>query len=124
MMTRGFVDLLFILLCGALIMLSQSVRIHSLPADPADAGHSESTPISKREQRVLVVADDWIGCEGNRFETSPELLRGCTEEIALVLVPSDDAVSHHRIIRVWNELDLAGRHASLGVNKIGTGDSS
>ena len=122
-MTRGFVDLLFILLCGALIMLSQSVRVHSLPVDPADAGHSRSEPVSEREQRVLVVADDWFGCDGGRFDTIPELLRACEEHHALVLVPSDDAVSHHRIIGVWHELDLAGRQASLGINKIGSGDS-
>ena len=83
-MTRGFVDLLFILLCGALIMLSQSVRVHSPPVDPADAGHSRRTRL-RAGAASACGGRRLVRLRRHRFDTIPELR--ARETLALVLVP-------------------------------------
>ncbi len=66
MINKGFVDLLFILLCGAIVMLAQSVRLGSIPSQPADAGAGASR-VDGEETVVMVVGSDWVALEGRRF---------------------------------------------------------
>lgn len=124
MINKGFVDLLFILLCGAIVMLAQSVRLGSIPSDPAKAG-TGADPVDGGETVVMVVGSDWIALDGRRFAGVPEA-SGELGDGDVVVVPADREVAHHRMVAVWNGIADTGRIARFGViaGGMSTGDES
>jgi hypothetical protein len=113
MMARGFVDLLFILLCGAIVMLSDSIRVKGLPVDPARSSSMEDGSAGSNPE-ILVVSADWVGIDGNRYESVGNAIDDSGSD-SFVIVPSDRIVAHHRMVAIWDELDAAGCTASFGV---------
>jgi biopolymer transport protein ExbD len=115
MISRSFVDLLFILLCAAIVMLANSSPLRVAEADPARAAGGGTLDLAGRELRLLVVGETelWIGEEpvaegeaiATRFAASDRV----------VIVPSAVWVTHHRVIEVWSQLQAAGVEADLGV---------
>ena len=65
MISRSFVDLLFILLCAAIVMLANSSPLRVAEADPAKAAGGGTLDLAGRELRLLVVGETelWIGEE-------------------------------------------------------------
>ncbi len=124
MINKGFVDLLFILLCGAIVMLAQSVRLGSIPSQPADAGAGASR-VDGEETVVMVVGSDWVALEGRRFPGVFEA-SGAMGGGDVVVVPADREVAHHRMVAVWNSITETGRIARFGViaGAMTTGDES
>lgn len=113
MINKGFVDLLFILLCGTIVMLSQSVRLSSIPSDPAEAD-AQADVLSGNEIVVMVVGSDWVAVDDRRFEdvslAVTELDKG-----DVVVIPADREVAHHRMVAVWNQVESLGKPARFGV---------
>lgn len=116
-MFRSFVDLVFILLCAVVVVLTQSVPLKGLKADPTDVGDGEAHAIDSGVTEILVVSDDWIGFNGEKFDGLESAAKRLSSDVnaTTVVVPEHAEVSHHRVIRTWWELKRAGRHVELGV---------
>jgi hypothetical protein len=117
MMFRSFVDLVFILLCAVVVILTQSVPLKGLKADPTDVGDGEANSIDSGVTEVLIISDDWIGLNGERFDALDVAVRRLSSDpgAITVVVPEHADVSHHRVIRAWWDLKKTGRHVELGV---------
>lgn len=117
MMFRSFVDLVFIMLCAVVVILTQSVPLKGLKADPTDVGDGEAHSIDSGVTEILVVSDEWIGLNGARFDSIEAAMKRLSNEsdATTVVVPEHADVSHHRVIRAWWDLKKTGRHVELGV---------
>ena len=117
MMFRSFVDLVFILLCAVVVILTQSVPLKGLKADPTDVGDGETSSIDSGVTEILIISDDWVGLNGERFDALEAAMERLSNEsdTTTVVVPEHADVSHHRVIRAWWELKRTGRHVELGV---------
>lgn len=117
MMFRSFVDLVFIMLCAVVVILTQSVPLKGLKADPTDVGNGEAHSIDSGVTEILVVSDEWIGLNGERFEALEAAVEHLSSDsgATVVVVPEHADVSHHRVIRTWWDLKRTGRHVELGV---------
>lgn len=115
MISRSFVDLLFILLCAALVMLANSSQLRVADATPAKVAGGGRLDLAGRDLRVIVVDDGAITLDGDHWdaETPPPGRLAATDRV--VVVPADDAVSHHRVLRVWSRLRALGLEVDLGV---------
>lgn len=117
MMFRSFVDLVFILLCAVVVILTQSVSLKGLKADASDIGDGESHSIDSGTTEILIVSDEWVGLDGQRYDTVEAAIGRLSSDpdTTTVVVPEHADVSHHRVIRTWWDLKRAGRHVELGV---------
>lgn len=114
MISRSFVDLLFILLCGAVVMLANSVPLRLADAAPAKVAGGGRLDLAGRTLRVLVVGEDRLRLDGELLP--PEApLPTFRDEDRVVLLPEGVAVTHHRMLAVWSDLRGAGIEADLGV---------
>lgn len=121
MMYRSFVDLVFIVLCALAVILSQSVSLHGLKADPVDVGADGADRIPLESMGMLVVGAEDVAIGGTRFPVLDDALRSLEATQGVVVIPESDAVSHHRIVSVWWDVHRTGRHVELGVRSVGTG---
>ena len=115
MISRSFVDLLFILLCAAIVMLANSSPLRVAEADPAKAAGGGTLDLAGRELRLLVVGETelWIGEEP--VEAGTPIAQRFAGSDRVVIVPRAASVTHHRVIEVWSALQAAGIEADLGV---------
>jgi biopolymer transport protein ExbD len=115
MISRSFVDLLFILLCAAIVMLANSSPLRVAEADPAKAAGGGTLDLAGRELRLLVVGETelWIGEE--LVDKGTPLAQRFARSDRVVIVPQAASVTHHRVIDVWSSLQAAGIEADLGV---------
>jgi hypothetical protein len=112
--SRSFVDLLFILLCGAVVMLANSVPLRLADASPAKVAGGGRLDLAGRTLRVLVVGPDRLRLDGEAV--SPEAaVAALGQDDRAVLLPESTAVTHHRMLAVWSRLRGAGIDADLGV---------
>lgn len=117
-MNRSFVDLLFILLCGTIVLLSQSLQIGAVDAAPAKVGGGGISEVRADEVVLVVVGKDRItvrGPQGASIELADhEQLPGHVEPgRCVLLVPGDEQVSHHRVMQVWSVCRDAGMTVKL-----------
>jgi hypothetical protein len=117
MMMRSFVDLVFILLCATVVLLTQSVTLKGLKADPTDIGDGDAHTIDSSRTEILVVSDEWVGLGGAKFSTPDAALASVAQDpdVTVVIVPEHADVSHHRVIGTWWDLKRSGLHVELGV---------
>ena len=112
-MNRSFVDLLFILLCGTILLLSQSLQIGAVDTTPAKIGGGGISEVRADEVVLVVVAVDQITLQrqdGTTIELADhEQLSSHVEPgPCVLLVPGDEEVSHHRVMQVWSACRKAG----------------
>jgi biopolymer transport protein ExbD len=114
MISRGFIDLLFILLCSTIVMLSESVRLGVFEAAPARVGGGGVAAIDA--DTVVVVT---VGAEELRVADGLVTPEQVAERLGAgrtaVLVPASAQVTHHRVMAAWSALRLAGAAVQLGV---------
>jgi len=112
---RSFIDVLFILLLSAIVLLSQSTQIGELETAPARIGQGGISPIRAEEVRLVAVATDGLALDGQRFSRI-ERLDGALPPGAPVLLVTERAdVAHQRVMEVWSALRERGRDVRLGV---------
>jgi hypothetical protein len=99
------------------VVLTQSVSLKGLKADPTDVGDGEAHSINSGVTEIMVVSNDWIGVNGERFDSVDRAMRRLSVDpnATTVVVPESADVSHHRVIRAWWDLKKAGRQVELGV---------
>ncbi len=115
MMYRSFVDLVFIILCAVILVLTQSIPLKGLKANPADADATQSGAFSALRIQVVVIAEKWVGVEGEKFIDIQAILKILDPMAQLVVVPENSNVSHHRVMEVWTVFRRSGREVELGV---------
>jgi len=117
MMFRSFVDLVFILLCAVLVLLTNSVQLKGLSADVSDVGEHESNAIDPHETLIVVVSEDWLGIDGKHLSDVSEVQSAlkAQSKTSVVVIPETSSVSHHRVIETWWTLKQSGWRVELGV---------
>jgi hypothetical protein len=118
MINRGFVDLLFILLCSTIVLLAQSVRLEGLAADPAVAGSGGNRTLAGQKLILVSVFENHLETESGSMKQLNEIRRDGDAEI-VVLVPATREISHHRIMEVWREAEQIDLDVELGVEPRG-----
>ncbi len=114
-LSRSFVDVLFILLCGMIVLLSESIRIGSLEVDPAELGSGGIDRLTAEEVNLLVVDDKQLLFEDQSFQDIAAYLAASKQLPGALLVPRHAEVSHHRMMRVYDTLTEQGIDVRFGV---------
>ncbi|MEM6457768.1 MAG: hypothetical protein AAF710_00075 [Planctomycetota bacterium] len=109
MLLKSFIDLAFILLCAAVVLLAQSVRVGVIDTDPAEVQGSQLADLPPQTTRVVVIGPDELFLEDQPMPSIDTLLDQTGSDTALMLTPQSEAVSHHRVMLVWSGLSAAGR---------------
>ena len=114
MINRGFVDLLFILLCSTIVLLAQSVRLEGLAAEPAMAGSGGNRSLAGQELILVSVFESHIETRDGAMKRIKDIQRDEGTE-TVVLIPANKGISHHRIMDLWREAGRLGMTVELGV---------
>ncbi|WP_432798542.1 hypothetical protein [Poriferisphaera sp. WC338] len=124
MLQRGFIDLLFILLCAAIVLLSESIRVGTVEAKPAEVGGGAVSPITVDQVRLVVVQEDKYVFEDKPYETPRQLMQGWQGNECIVLVTGNEQVTHHRMMRVWSDFRDTGVAVKFGAKAINQEESN
>ena len=117
-MSRSFVDLLFILLCSTIVLLSQSIQLGSVETKPAEVGSGAIASINADDVRLVVVDENELVFEGQRFANVQLLAESLLSGDTIILTVSAEAISHHRVMRVWSDVRDHGFTVKLGAKPI------
>lgn len=117
-MNKSFVDLLFILLCGTIVLLSQSLQIGAVQAEPAKLGGGGVSAVRAADTQLVTVAEDSLVLVNDHRAPRPlvsldALADAVATEKCVLLVPATAAVTHHRVMQVWSECRRAGLAVKL-----------
>lgn len=115
MISRSFVDLVFILLCGAVVMLANSVQLRLADAAPARVAGGGSLDLAGRTLRVVVVGEETLSIDGEEIAALEALVARVAQRDRVVILPQAPEVTHHRVLSIWSRLRAAGIEADLGV---------
>lgn len=111
---RSFVDVLFILLLGTLVMLTQSVQLGAVDTTVATLGADDISPIRADEVQVVAVGEQTLVLDGEALPTIDALLERLRPDDAVLLVTADPDVRHHRVLEVWSGLRKHVQDVKLG----------
>ena len=117
MISKSFIDLLFILLCATIVMLGESVRLGAVQADPVQAPRGDLDRVDWNAARVVAVDEANLALDDHHFTDVTQLIAHLTSNTPpppILLVPANDRVTHHRVMNVWTRLRNANLNAQLG----------
>jgi len=112
---RSFIDVLFILLLSAIVMLAQSFQLGGVDMSPAEVGADGVSPLRADEVRLIVIEEDALLVEDSTFSTVEALHQSMPADAPLVLVAGRGEISHQRVMSLWSDLKERGRDVRLGV---------
>ncbi len=112
---RSFIDVLFILLLSAIVMLAQSFQLGGVDMSPAEVGADGVSPLRADEVRLIVIEEDELLVEDSTFADIEALHQNMPADAPLVLVAGRGEISHQRVMSLWSELQERGRDVRLGV---------
>ncbi|MBL4699854.1 MAG: hypothetical protein JKX85_01220 [Phycisphaeraceae bacterium] len=118
LMSRGLVDVLFILLCGTIVLLSESVRVGSVKTAPAEIGSGGISAIQAKDVKPVVVDFDQMIYQEQAFKTVPQLLAKLESGICVLLITANKDIPHHRVMKLWSQLHERGVNVNLGAKPI------
>lgn len=123
---KSFVDLLFILLCGTIVMLSRSVEVGAVEINPAKVGSGGVSEVLADDVRVVSVnqltislSDDSDGVM--EFDNVAKVAQVAGTDKCILLSAGSEEVTHHRIMRVWSDFVKAGFNVKLAAVEDRTG---
>ena len=104
---KSFVDLLFILLCSTIVMLSQSIQVSSVDIAPAKMGSGSLSEVSANDVVLLAVYEgkcEIVTEDGQtqQFSDIRQLQSIIPQGKCLLLSAVDNNISHHRIMSVFS----------------------
>ncbi len=119
MSNKSFVDLLFILLCGTIVMLSRSIQVGAVDTAPARVGGGGLSEVCADEIRLVAVSDrryEWTDVDGGlrRADGADEVAAAMDADDCVLLVAGNEGVSHHRVMEAWSAFRKAGCRVKLG----------
>lgn len=118
MNAKGFIDILFILLLSAIVMLTDSVQLGGVEAAPAKVGVGGVAPIRADEIRIVAVRNETIVMEDREYDSVELLEHVLNPADPVLLVPGRPDVSHQRVMAVWSAFKESGRDIRLGVEPV------
>ena len=104
---KSFVDLLFILLCCTIVMLSQSLQVGSVDIAPARMGSGSLSEVTAGDVILVVVYEgkcEIVAEDGQKqqFSDVRQLQATIPPGKCLLLSAANENVSHHRIMSVFS----------------------
>ncbi|MBI9016551.1 MAG: biopolymer transporter ExbD [Phycisphaerae bacterium] len=121
-MTKSFIDILFILLCSTIVMLSQSFRLSAIDAAPVVSGSNGISEINADDVCIVVIKND--GLEITNSNSRPVSLgfnvdykKYIGNAQCVVLIAGDKEISHQKVMEVWSYFSDANIAAKLGAQK-------
>jgi biopolymer transport protein ExbD len=114
MLSRSFIDVLFILLLGTIVMLTHAVQLDEVDADLLRMGSGGTRELPAGDIQIVVVADDGFHCDGQTYETTPSLVASLESADPVLVVVDGSVVPHRVVMDTWSELHDAGFEVSLG----------
>ncbi len=111
---KSFIDLLFILLLGTMVMLTQSVRLGAVDTVVTKLGAGGIAPVRADEIRVVVVRDEELWFEDQAWADPATLADRLDQSDVVLLVTADREVRHHRMMDVWSALRELRLDVKLG----------
>lgn len=115
---RSFVDVLFILLLGTLVMLTQSVQLGAVDTALAKLGSGDISPVRADEVRVVAVGQSVLLLDGETLPTIDALRKRLRPDAAVLLVTAEADVRHHRVLDVWSGLRTHIADVKLGARPV------
>ncbi len=115
---KSFVDLLFILLCGTIVMLSRSVEVGAVEINPAKVGAGGVSEVQADDVAVVSVSQKGISISDEsggvlEFENAISAAESLGRDKCILLSAAGDGVTHHRMMRVWSDFVKAGFNVKL-----------
>ena len=111
---KSFVDVLFILLLGTMVMLTQSVQLGSVDTMLAELGAGGISPVRADEVQVVVVSETDLRIDDRPFDEVDAAAVAIRPRDPVLLVTADGDVRHHRVLEVWSKLRDQGLDVKLG----------
>ena len=120
MIHKSFIDMLFILLCATIVLLSESIRIGTVDAKPAEVGGGAVAEISINQVRLVIVQDDGLIFEEKPYAEWMQLVKAnrWVGDECVVLIPEAEDVTHHRMMKAWSDFLEAGFQVKFGAQAI------
>ncbi len=115
---KSFVDVLFILLLGTLVMLTQSVQLGAVDTVVAKLGVGGISPIRADQIQLVVVGQDELRFEDQQWTHADELADRLRPLDPVLLVTADADVRHHRVMAAWSALREQGLDVKLGAEPV------
>ena len=118
-MSRSFIDLLFILLCGTIVMLSESLQVGALEAAPARVGAGGVTMIEADAVTLVTVEGDTLRMadpagSGRTVSGDAATIHALLDDPRCVLLAAArEEVSHAAVMRAWSRFRDLGRAVRL-----------
>jgi len=115
---KSFVDLLFILLCSTIVMLSRSIEIGAVEINPAKVGSGGVSEVRADDVRVVSVNQLTVSLAGDtdkviEFEDVAKAAAAAGTDKCILLSAASEEITHHRIMQVWSDLIKAGQKVKL-----------
>ncbi len=111
---KSFIDVLFILLLGTMVMLTQSVQIGAVDTVVTRLGAGGISPVRADEVRLIVVREGGLWLEDRSWTDAAALADRLDPSDVVLLVTADEDVRHHRMMDVWSSLRGLGLDVKLG----------
>jgi biopolymer transport protein ExbD len=111
---KSFVDVLFILLLGTIVMLTQVVSVGAIEAELLELGGGGVTPVRGDDIELVVVDDDVIRYGEGAFTDVAELAAALPADAVVLVVAAHGDVRYHRVMEAWSDLAATGLDVRLG----------
>ncbi len=113
--SRSFIDILFILLIGTIVMLSRSIPLGSVDVTPAAVAKDSVEPVDEADLRVVIVQTDHLLLDDVPANTAGDLITRLELGDRLLLVSGRSDLRHQRMMSAWSELSRLGWNTQIGV---------
>lgn len=111
---KSFIDVLFILLLGTMVLLTQSVQIGAIDTVMARMGAGGISPVRADEVQIVVVSESELKLGDRTFTDIKQMAPLMNADAPVLLVTADAEVRHHRVMEVWMELAALDLDVKLG----------
>ncbi len=118
--SKSFIDVLFILLLGTLVMLTQAVQLGAVDTEVAKLGAGGISPLRADEIQVIVVREDDLWLDGRPSVQVHEVIARIRPQDPVLLITGDRTVSHHRVMAIWSALRERQLDVKLGAQPVST----
>ena len=112
--TRSYLDLLFLLLCAALV-LAQDAGLAVVDGRPVRLGGGGLSSVRASGLRRVVVEREGYRAGPAQAGSLEELIQGWPSATVVLVSPQDEALPHDRVMRAWSRLRELGMDARLAV---------
>ncbi|MBI9018440.1 MAG: hypothetical protein JEZ07_14400 [Phycisphaerae bacterium] len=118
-MHKSFIDILFILLCGTIVMLSNTLYVGTLETSPAKLGSGGVSELCADEVQIVAVYDnhlETINSKGEAIElkSAHNITNYIAKTNCILLMAGNETVSHHQLMLQWDICRQLGFNVKLG----------